>query len=349
MAATRLSSSVYARRDETRREHLGELLREYGWKTFAQREYRSLSVWLADQGRSTDQGLALVHLLIDEIRRRHTVVPALAVLERLTLRARAKARREAYNALTKDLTIEQMSRLNSLLDKREDAWQTTLGWLRQAAGTANPQNILSCIERLKFIRDLGIPLEWARRVHQNRLVQIAREAANTDVAHFRDLGNGRRYAKLVAAVLDTASLITDETVDMHENFLGRQFKRAERKHLSEFQENGKAIHEKLRLYATVGQALIDAKEQAQDPFAAIERFLPWDAFRASVLEAEKLSQPAGFDHLARIADIRCRPPIRSALGKCKSDQRPCRWRQCSTKNWGCRTSGRRGCWNWAMG
>ncbi len=294
--------SVYATRDETRREHLGDLLKEYGWKTFAQREYRNLSLWLADQARSTDQGLALVNVLVSEIRRRHVVVPALPVLERLTLRARAKARREAYRELTKDLTAEQMSRLDSLLDKRQDAWQTTLGWLRQAAGTANPINIVSCIERLKFIRNLGIPPEWTRRIHQNRLTQIAREASNTPVTHFRDLGEERRYATLVAAVLDTASLITDETVDMHESFLGRQFKRAERKHLNNFQENGKAIHDKVRLYATIGQAIIDARELSEDAFAAIERVLTWDAFRESVLEADKISQPEGFDHLALIAD-----------------------------------------------
>jgi len=294
--------SVYAERDETRREHLGDLLREYGWKAFTQRDYRNLSLWLADQARSTDQGLALVNVLVSEIRQRRIVVPALPVLERLTLRARAKARREAYTALIKDLTVEQMSRLDSLLDKREDAWQTTLGWLRQAAGTANPSNIVSCIERLKFIRDLGIPLEWARRIHQNRLTQIAREASNTPVTHFRDLSDERRYATLVAAVLDTASLITDETVDMHENYLGRQFKKAERRHLNAFQENSKAIHEKVSLYAAVGEALIEAREQSQDPFTAIEKLLPWDAFLKSVQEAVKLVQPEGFDHLPLIAD-----------------------------------------------
>jgi hypothetical protein len=41
--------SAYAKRDETRREHLGELLREYGWKAFTRRTYRDLLVWLADQ------------------------------------------------------------------------------------------------------------------------------------------------------------------------------------------------------------------------------------------------------------------------------------------------------------
>jgi hypothetical protein len=106
-----------------------------------------------------------------------------------------------------------------------------LGWLRQAIGTPNPNNILACIERLKFIRELGIPMEWARRIHQNRLVQIAREGASTRVAHLREFSMGRRCATLVATVLDTATILIDETLAMHERILGKYFKKAERKHL----------------------------------------------------------------------------------------------------------------------
>jgi hypothetical protein len=72
---------------------------------------------VTDQARSADQGLALVRVLVDEIRHR-IGVPALAVLERLTLRARVRKREgKAYETLTNDLITEQMSRL----DKREDA------------------------------------------------------------------------------------------------------------------------------------------------------------------------------------------------------------------------------------
>ena len=46
---------------------------------------------------------------------------------------------------------------------------------------------------------------------------------------------------------------------MHERYLGQQFKKAERRHLSKFQENGKAINETLKRYAALGRALIDAK------------------------------------------------------------------------------------------
>ena len=56
---------------------------------------------------------------------------------------------------------------------------------------------------------------------------------------------------------------------MHERSVGKLFKKAEHKHLQTFQENGKAINDKVRLYALVGQALIEAKQSAADPFSEI--------------------------------------------------------------------------------
>ena len=290
----------YASRDETRREHLAELLALFGWSTFGAREHREMSTWLAALARSTDRGLALVRALLDDLRRRRILAPDLSVLDRLASAIRHRARREAYQALTAELTPGQRIRLNELLTPRAGSRLTRLGWLRQPGGAPNPTNILKGIERLSALREVGIPAEWARRVHRNRLLQTAREGANTDAAHLRDFGEERRYATLVAVVLEAMATLTDETLEMHERVIGREFKKAERRHLDAFHQSGKAINEKVRLYATVGRALIDAKSAATDPFAAIERLMPWEASLASVEEAARLARPDDFDYLALV-------------------------------------------------
>ncbi len=147
------------------------------------------------------------------------MVPTLPVVERLALSCRARARREAYAALSADLTSEQRLKLDGLLDSRAETRQTYLGWVRQSLGAATPTNILSCLERLTFLRSLGIPVTWSARLHQNRLVQIAREGANTDVTHLRAFSEDRRYATLVAGVLDAMAVLTDEALEMHERIL----------------------------------------------------------------------------------------------------------------------------------
>ena len=115
--------------------------------------------------------------------------------------------------------------------------------------------------------------------------------------HLRELESRRRYATLIAVLLDTEATITDQIFDMHDRIVGRMFNDAKRKHELGFAESGKAINEKVRLYARVGHALIDARQKGLDPYAAIEGVVTWDSFTRSVDEAERLEQPESFDHL----------------------------------------------------
>jgi TnpA family transposase len=96
--------------------------------------------------------------------------------------------------------------------------------------------------------------------------------------------------------------VTDEIIDLHDRIIGKLFNAAKNKHQQQFQASGKAINDKVRLYGRVGQALLEAKQSGADPFAAIESVLSWDAFAASVGEAQKLAQPAQFDFLHRIGE-----------------------------------------------
>ena len=47
----------------------------------------------------------------------------------------------------------------------------------------------------------------------------------------------------------------------------------------------------MRLYGLIGKALLDAKQNGSDPFAAIETVISWDAFAASITEAENWRNP----------------------------------------------------------
>ena len=58
----------------------------------------------------------------------------------------------------------------------------------------------------------------------------------------------------------------------------------------------------MRLYADVGNALIKAKEEAADPYQALEAVLPWETFVSSVQEASTLARPVDFDYLDLLDD-----------------------------------------------
>lgn len=57
---------------------------------------------------------------------------------------------------------------------------------------------------------------------------------------------------------------------MHDRILGMLFNRAKQNHADRFQQSGKAINDKLRLYFRIGRALLEAKQNGGDPFEAIE-------------------------------------------------------------------------------
>lgn len=94
-------------REATHYEHLAELERVYGFRPFTRREYREMALWLFPLARKTDAGTVLVSSLIEEMRSRKIIVPALSTLERLGWETRRRAQRQIYRQLTAGLTEGQ--------------------------------------------------------------------------------------------------------------------------------------------------------------------------------------------------------------------------------------------------
>jgi len=170
------------------------------------------------------------------------------------------------------------------------------------AGPPKPKHVLAHLERLKNVRELWLPDGLEHAIHQNRLLKLAREGGQMTDQHLRDLEPARRYATLVAVILDARATLIDEIIDLHDRFMGTLFSKAKRNHADRFQQSGKAINDKVRLYSRIGRALLDAKQSGDDSFDAIEAIIPWDVFSESINEAEKLAQPEDFDYLSLVGD-----------------------------------------------
>src|SRR6202049_3694605 len=102
-------------------------------------------------------------------------------------------------------------------------------------------------------------------------------------------------APWVAVTLDLAASLTDQAINLFDRLMGTMFRKADMRHARAFQADGRAINEKVRLYACVGAALIAARDNKQDPFDAITAVIPWDRFLATVAQAEALARSEEFD------------------------------------------------------
>jgi hypothetical protein len=100
-------------------------------------------------------------------------------------------------------------------------------------------------------------------------------------------------------MIETAATVTDEILDLNDRLIGSFFTKAKNKYERAFAEQGKAINDKVRLYAKVGAALVSAREQGRDPYVAI---VSWDAFSRSVTEAEQLARDEDFDPLSLVTE-----------------------------------------------
>jgi TnpA family transposase len=287
---------------ETRREHLRKIRKQFGYRTFTSKEYRELAHWLLPTAMSTDKGIILVESLLSEMRNRKIILPATYAMEHLGWSVRERAKKLTYKQLTKGLTAEQCESLDRLLKLREGTKQSYLAWLRKPPHSLSSKSFHKILDRHDFIGQLQLPLNNGRNVHQNRLLQMAREGArysNQHLARFQPL---RRRATIMAFLMHTYAFLIDHGLDMHDKLIGKMFNRKEQKGNDEFKKDGKAINEKVRLYAQVGKALIKAKQSEQDPFETLQSIISWDQFVQTVEEADQLARPVEFDFFELLDD-----------------------------------------------
>jgi len=292
----------YAKRAQTRSEHFEELQTWLGLRTFGLPDYRRWAATLAFLAQRTDRGGALAEALVEGLRGESVIVPSVDVIERVCGEALTRGTRRMHEQLVGPVPPESLVALDALLVLADGSQFSRLSWLREPPGTPRARHILAHLDRLKAVRAIGIPAGTGNALHSGRLAKLAREGAQMTSQHLRDLEPNRRHATLVAVVLDTQATLIDEIIDLHDRYLGAVFSKAKRTHAEQFQNSGKAISDKVRLYSQLGRALLAAKKSGAEPFAAVEKVISWAALEESVTEAEQLAGPANFDHLAFAVD-----------------------------------------------
>ena len=289
-------------REQTRREYLLELQNIFGYELFTMRHYEDYVQRLSAIALQTDKGIVLAAHLLEHLRSKLIILPAINVIERICAEALTTATRKIYAALCDSLSEQQCKQLGALLQRKPEGKLTWLAWLRLSPSKQNSKHMLEHIERLAMLQEINLPLGIERSVHQNRMLKMAREGSQMTPADLARLETSRKYATLVTIVIDLTATITDEIIDLHDKIIGTLFNNAKNKHQHQFQSSGKAINDKVRLYSKIGQALLEAKQNGSDPYAAIEKIIPWEEFTSSIDEANKLAMNEDFDFLPHISE-----------------------------------------------
>ena len=283
--------AAYAARFQTRYEQLDALRADFGFVGFTPERRREILAWLLPAALTTTSAATIAATLMDELRRRRLIVPGPSLVNRLASAAMASAERQVAHQLTRGLLSAQAEALDTLLTAKEGASISRLAWARQPPGAPGYRAMARLVEQRSMLSAIGLDPACVESVQPERLRKLAREGARFTAQHLRALSPLRRRATLVATVLDTITRLTDDTVALFERAVGRMFRRAEIREQDALIRDARAINDKVRLLARLGETLIEARESGADLQEAVASAIGWDKLARSVEEAKHLARP----------------------------------------------------------
>ena len=261
----------YAHRAETRREHLIELQRHLGLRSFGFADWRACLQVGAEAAWATDRGEPIIQAMLGHLRTDNVLLPTAAVLERIGLTARVRARNKTFKVLADGLSDVELEALAGLLTVDLELRRSRFAWLRDYSESPAPSNIIALLDRLEYARGLGIGPARATRIHADRLSRLVNEGAIMTMQHIADLEPARRTAILVAQAASLETRLSDVALAMFEKYMGTLFSRARNRDERRFQATRRDVAKALVLFRRTIAALRRAKEAGEDGVAVVER------------------------------------------------------------------------------
>ena len=301
----------YAARGPTRYEQLKTLREMFGFHPFVRPLQTDLQAWLLPAALATTSGIALAQMLLDECRRRCIILPGITQIERMVGKALLDAERQVCELLTRTLTAGQRDRLDAILESHDGSHISTLAWVRQPPGQPGRRAFIAILGRLSILRAIELNAGLLAAVHPERLRRLCQEGARLTAQHLVTLSPARRRAVLVATVIETQMTLTDDAALMFDRLFGQLFRRTERREEAALKRDRRTINAKIRLFAQLGDALLEARAGDADAFEAIEDVIGWDDLAREVGEARDLVRP---DPLDPVALSRQNAPILRQIG-----------------------------------
>ncbi len=290
------SFASYGDREATKYEHLDEIRKEYGYQNFTSGEYRSLCKNLFPHAMANGNPLHLIRLALEDLRKRRIMLPSMATIERAVWETRKRTEEKIFKLLSVSLTETQITKLDQILTTMPESNRTYLAWLREIPGTSSPESFLKVIEKLEYIRRLHLQVD-TKDIHPNRLRQLSKIGSRYESHSFRRFDDPKKYAILVAYLLELIQDLTDQAFEIHDRQIMVLLSKGKKAQEEMQKQNGKSINEKIVHFADLGAALIKAHSEGIDPFVALEAVMPWDKLVASVEEAKRLARPVDYDYL----------------------------------------------------
>jgi TnpA family transposase len=252
------SLADYADRDETRREHLGELMQHLGFHRLQPQQREKLVNWLGERALEHDRPSLLLQLACERLYQLRLVRPAITTMEEIVADARQWAQHRSIQVLVEPLSAHEKQRLDTLLIENKEIGMTPLVWLRRAATGHSDKDILEALDKLAFVRHWAVTAWEVDELPPGRikyLAQIARYTSSRGLQ--RKQPEEMRCAILVAFLLWAHEKTIDELIELFDLCLSDAYRKA-RRELKEFQLQSMAqLQQALGYFRDVTSVVLD--------------------------------------------------------------------------------------------
>ena len=290
--------SDYTHDPELRRGQLRTLRQHFNFSLYNDTTKAILHDWILPTALSTHKAAVVMNILIGKMRQENIIIPEITTLEEFLHPIIQQANSQIYRQLTDQLGKRQTQALDMLLAKRNQTGVSYRTWLQEPVGGVSVDNLLILLDRLTFIRAIGLstPKEYA--INSNSLNQLAREASRLSAWRLAQrTDDEERYALLVAFALQQTGILIDQILEMFLLLYHQVFKKAKNAQTQRFVKDGKTINQHLNQYMEIGKVLIAARKRKQDAFEALDTILKWEKFIDDIKQIETLVRPKSFDFL----------------------------------------------------
>ena len=246
----------YARRPQTLTDHALDLAGSLGLRPPTSNDVPFMIKAAADAAWGTDQGLAIVRGIVAALRAEQVILPTPGMIERAGIAGRARARKRAAAALLDGLSPDQIEKLDGLLTVDSAIRLSRLAWVKDVPVSLTPDHVRELLDKLHFVREIGIGPDAATRLHENRFRQFAKEG-RTSLAYLIDRYTpARRRATMAALLIDFEPRLADAAIEMADKLIGNAFTRAKNKQERRYAGTTRDVGRLMRMFRGTIDALV---------------------------------------------------------------------------------------------
>jgi hypothetical protein len=239
--------ACYAETDVTRRRHLIDLRRIYGFKVFSGRRARDLKAWLEREVETARSNEDLARRFVEECRRTQTILPGVSVIERLCADALVAAERRIESRIAARADDQMKERLDAMLTEMVDGKVSRFVWLRQFEVGNNSAGASRLLDRLEFLQALAVPPGILEDVPPHRVTRLRRQGERYFADGLRDITSDRRLAILAVCAIEWTATIADAVIETHDRIVGKTWRDAKKLCDARIADARSSLQETLRL------------------------------------------------------------------------------------------------------